>query len=117
MWRRRQSVRNTVYVGERVNGKAQVYVETSGRMRPLRHIVRHALTGVEWGYNGGGPADLALSTLAHALMDNNWDKRHAWALHQQFKNDVIVSLDPAGFRLPLADVMVWLGEHGWKERE
>lgn len=31
--------------------------------RPLPHIVRHSPTGMEMGYMGSGPADLALSVL------------------------------------------------------
>ena len=30
---------------------------------PLRHVVRHSPTGIEWGYGGSGPRDLALSVL------------------------------------------------------
>jgi hypothetical protein len=36
---------------------------------PLRHIVRHSPTGMTWGYEGSGPADLALSLLVDALGD------------------------------------------------
>jgi len=43
--------------------EVQVVVD-SGRLLPLEHVVRHSPTGMEWGYNGSGPADLALSIVA-----------------------------------------------------
>jgi hypothetical protein len=35
--------------------------------RPLRHIVRHSPTGMNFGYSGSGPADLALSILTDVV--------------------------------------------------
>lgn len=35
--------------------------------QPLLHVIRHSPTGVEWGYAGSGPADLARSMLLDAL--------------------------------------------------
>jgi len=35
--------------------------------RALPHIIRHSPTGMEWGYGGSGPADLARSILIDAL--------------------------------------------------
>lgn len=32
---------------------------------PLEHVVRHSPTGMEYGYGGSGPADLALSALTY----------------------------------------------------
>jgi len=33
----------------------------------LRHLIVHSPSGVNWGYNGSGPADLALAILADYL--------------------------------------------------
>ena len=34
---------------------------------PLPHVARHSPTGFSWGYNGSGPADLAVSLLVDAV--------------------------------------------------
>ena len=39
----------------------------SGDRYPLPHIKRHSPTGMSWGYEGSGPADLARSLLIDAL--------------------------------------------------
>lgn len=41
--------------------------KNAGTREPLRHIVKHSPTGMEWGYSGSGPADLARSLLIDAL--------------------------------------------------
>ncbi|MGH9373357.1 MAG: DUF6166 domain-containing protein, partial [Vicinamibacterales bacterium] len=48
-------------------GHAHVAVDHGGEMRPLAHFVRHSPAGMDWGYAGSGPADLARSLLAHFL--------------------------------------------------
>jgi hypothetical protein len=57
------------YVGRRDFDEVKVYVvteKTAGGLdrEPLKHLVLHSPTGMEWGYLGSGPADLALSILA-----------------------------------------------------
>ncbi len=56
------------YRGRRL-GKAEDLsgVEVTVNYRPLRHQFRHSPTGVEFGYGGSGPADLALSILWNFL--------------------------------------------------
>jgi len=61
--------------------------------------------GIEWGYGGSGPADLARSVL-HALAD----EPTADALYQRFKHEVIGRVPPAGGVLRAADVRKWV-EH------
>ncbi len=62
----------------------------------LTHVsfngLHHSPNGFSWGYAGSGPADLALSILAHTMKDTWPDRRKAWPLHQQFKLDVIAAL-------------------------
>jgi hypothetical protein len=63
----------------------------SGRLvplRPRRDLSNHSPDGFEWGYEGSGPAQLALAILADALGDD--DK--AVRCHQQFKRAVICVL-------------------------
>jgi len=56
-----------VYSGIRTKGlRSGVMISVGTSMTDihgLRHIVRHSPTGMEWGYAGSGPADLALSIL------------------------------------------------------
>lgn len=43
--------------------------QSAPRGRPLHHYVRHSPAGLDWGYAGNGPRDLARSLLADALGD------------------------------------------------
>jgi hypothetical protein len=55
-----------VYEGRRLNCEegtlSDVAITADGK--PLKHIVRHSPTGMNFSYGGSGPADLALSILA-----------------------------------------------------
>lgn len=47
-------------------GPVLVYAEfPGGRTEPVAHVNYHSPTGMEYGYAGSGPADMALSILAH----------------------------------------------------
>lgn len=52
-------------------------------------VVNHSPTGFCWGYNGSGPAQLALAI----LLDYLGDRERALSLYQEFKSDVISGLD------------------------
>ena len=67
------------------------------------HTARHSPTGIEWGYGGAGPADLALSVLLALVGD-----RAAGALYQRFKHEVIARVPEAGGVLRAADVRAWV---------
>lgn len=54
---------------DRGGEKLVIVVHESGAMERLTHHVRHSPTGIEWGYGGSGPADLARSLLIDALGD------------------------------------------------
>lgn len=81
-----------VYQGHRIGsggpGEVEVTVRTNDRPRPLRHVVLHSPTGMEWGYAGSGPADLALSILTDFL----GSRIKAERLHQWFKSRFIAGL-------------------------
>ena len=68
----------------------------------VAHAVRHSPDGIEWGYGGAGPADLARSVLL-ALTD----RVTADALSQRFKTEVVVRVPYAGGVLRAADVRAW----------
>jgi hypothetical protein len=81
------------YRGQRgPNDTALVYrVLPGGReelIDPRLDLFNHSPTGVEWGYYGSGPAQLALAIVADLLND---DER-AVRIHQQFKAQVIANL-------------------------
>lgn len=67
------------------------------------HVVRHSPTGIEWGYLGSGPSDLALSVLT-ALSD----ERAAGALYQRFKQEVVARVPEEGGVLRAAEVRAWV---------
>ena len=67
------------------------------------HAARHSPTGVEWGYGGSGPADLALSVLL-ALTD----EQTANALYHRFKHEVVAAVPEEGGVLRAADVRRWI---------
>ena len=98
------------YSGERINGCAEVQVKAEhgpyGSIGPFSLSLRldlgnHSPTGFEWGYGGSGPAQLALAILAHEFGDE-----FAQDNYQQFKSDVIVSLNNP-WTLTSQDLAVW----------
>ena len=70
---------------------------------PLHHVVRHSPTGIEWGYGGSGPSDLALSVLT-AVAGANQAERHYRALVA----DVITHVPRAGGLLRAERARAWL---------
>ena len=70
---------------------------------PLRHVVRHSPTGIEWGYGGSGPSDLALSVLT-AVAGADQAERHYRALVA----DVITRVPRSGGLLRAERALAWL---------
>lgn len=58
-------------------------------------LADHSPTDFEWGYEGSGPAQLALALLADALGDEN----RALALYPAFKEEVVAALPASAWRL------------------
>lgn len=87
------------YKGHRTAHGAFVYVvdeKDHKRALPLRlDLMNHSPTGFEWGYNGSGPAQLALAILADALDDD----KEALALYQLFKDTVIAPIRSAAWTM------------------
>ena len=97
----------------RINDEANVNV-------PHKHK-HHSPTGLEWGYGGSGPADLALNVLALMmpcfgddieanavkLADGSTVSREAWALHQQFKWDFLATMPHEGGMIPIDSIRAW----------
>jgi hypothetical protein len=108
------------YVGQRPLddeiGDCKVFVidTATGQSQPLRHVVHHSPAGLEWGYGGSGPADLALSILADYFGEQpTKDELYrgeckCWPPHQPFKWAFIGPADRAGFELTEAQIADWL---------
>ena len=83
------------YAGHHKAQGVRVTVTRSGRTKPLdpRYDLRnHSPTGFAWGYNGSGPAQLALAILTDYFGAKPGGKALAEALYQPFKFTVIVAL-------------------------
>jgi hypothetical protein len=94
----------TLYLGTRVLGKGTV-VTANGEMLPWRlDLANHSPTGLEWGYGGSGPAQLALALLAH----HTGDRKRALALYHRFKWAVIAGLDRDRWAMTGDEIDRWL---------
>jgi hypothetical protein len=96
------------YTGERVLSRAvvTVHVLTGAGVTSylLPHLVRHSPDGFNWGYLGGGPADLARSLLMDCLGADP-----APQLYQAFKERFIAGLpQDAGWQIDEAAIRQWL---------
>lgn len=90
-----------------------------GEMRcNVPHPYKHySPAGFGFGYDGSGPADLALNVLAILrpgrdvkLTDGTRISQLAWVLHQALKREFIGSMAKAGGEVPLAAIQQWIEE-------
>lgn len=85
-----------------------LYREIDGTPKAtVEHNIRHSPTGIEWGYHGSGPADLARSILL-AFTDESTANR----MYQRFKAEVIASVPRAGGVIRSTDVRAWIAANG-----
>ena len=81
-----------------------LYRDIDGTARAtVKHVVRHSPSGIEWGYHGSGPADLARSVLLAFT-----DEATAERLYQRFKAEIVALVPKAGGVIRAADVRAWL---------
>jgi len=66
----------------------------------------HSPTGFEWGYEGSGPAQLALAIMLEIV----GDVETAQLLYQSFKRDVIARLPEREWVLTEENCIRWLNE-------
>jgi hypothetical protein len=98
-----------VYAGTRVPfsaGGAVVMWSDGGKAHVLRKrldLANHSPDGFQWGYEGSGPAQLALALLANVLGDD----AKALRLYQSFKRAVIGRLDQDEWKMTAADIVDW----------
>lgn len=103
----------------------------------LRHLIVHSPTGMSWGYQGSGAADLALAVLADYLGEaaaipphDRYDhalasviqETGAWQLHQDFKRDFVAPLpQDRNVTIDGVDIAAWLEPRqdalDWEMRE
>jgi len=78
-----------IYAGQRLGNTATVRIADEGgkesRLDPRFDLMKHSPTGLEWGYEGSGPAQLALAILADATGDDLL----ALQTYQRFKREII----------------------------
>lgn len=87
-----------------------LYREIDGTARAtVEHAVRHSPTGIEWGYAGSGPADLARSILLGFTDEGTADR-----LYQRFKAEVVAAVPRGGGVIRASDVRAWLAAHAAK---
>src|SRR5262249_201909 len=67
----------------------------------------HSPTGLEWGYGGSGPQQLALALLCDALGDDE----AALALYTTYKWEVVAKLLSAGWEITRQEILNWAAEH------
>lgn len=87
-----------IYHGRRTEHGCAVDVEEDGEvflLNPRLDLRNHSPTGLEWGYSGSGPAQLALALAADATGD---DER-AQHVYQRLKFKVVGSLPHEGWIL------------------
>lgn len=99
-----------IFAGHRENGTAVVRVD-GGEELPVRTDLWNHSPEFQWGYSGSGPAQLALAILARCCGD---DIAGTPGLHQDFKADVIASMDAESWSIDSAFVKAWVVE--WEAR-
>lgn len=67
-------------------------------LNPIRSLrkINHSPSGFAWGYNGSGPAQLALAILLELIPED-----HALEYYQSFKDSCIAALPQTDFELIL----------------
>jgi hypothetical protein len=102
-------MQEVVYVGLRWGGIARVHRLAVGErdvgLLPVRLDLRnHSPDGLEWGYSGSGPAQLALALLVDAIVD----VALSLAIYQEYKRGVVAGLPRAGWSLTRSEVLFWV---------
>jgi len=85
-------------------------VAVNGQPLDLRlDVVNHNPTGFEWGFEGSGPAHLALAILTDYLGAER--KEVALFFYQKYKDEVVSVLPSSSWELTEEEVRVWLNRN------
>ena len=110
-----------IYRGE-PGGFVKVFLP-DGKSRPLRHVKYHSPSGLSWGYQGSGPADLALSLLCDVLGERPSEKQiyhgdcKAYPHHQDFKREFVAGWEfNEAFEIDSDTITGWLKQRGVEVR-
>jgi hypothetical protein len=117
---RTKTATKKLYRGDPTGEVRVVYLSDRHRgSRPLRHIVLHSPAGIAWGYEGSGPADLALSILCDVLGERPTPKQlmygqfKAQPHYQAFKRQFVAGWEMGKpFDVDSEAVIVWLRNRG-----
>lgn len=93
------------YKGRRIPGKCLVVKNNGQMLRMCCDIVNHSPTGPEWGYEGSGPAQLALAL----LLDYFGDEKLPFVqdVYQHFKRDIIAELPKDEWTITAQTIESW----------
>ncbi len=80
-------------------------VTADGQPLDMRMDLRKHSDRPEWGYAGGGPAQLALALLADAVGDEI-----AMEKHQKFKRAIVAGFEHEGWILTQAEIRSWIAQ-------
>jgi hypothetical protein len=116
-----------IYRGVRISGSGMAEIKVVQLIRfknrsnlvpsgaPLRHCILHSPTGMEWGYGGSGPADLALSILCDYFeekpspADIRTGNFSAFPFYQDFKWSYIASIpENESWEITEAEIDQWI---------
>lgn len=73
-------------------------------LEPSLEVWRYSPAGFEWGFQGSGPAQLALAL----LLDHTGDREAAQTHHQRFKTDVVARWRGKEWALEPREIDAWL---------
>ena len=97
---------SSIVDGESCNINALVLKVVNGHETPIDwrlKEVNHSPTGLEWGYGGSGPAQLAWCLLREAGLT----RPQTQLLYQQFKAEVVSRFNNSGFEITKKDILQW----------
>lgn len=84
---------------------AKVYVKGKS-LAPRRNWRNHSPLGFEWGYEGSGPAQLALAMLGHVF-----DKAFALDHYQCFKREKLAQIEADEWYMEFDELREWRKHH------
>lgn len=91
-----------IYRGVRTSAGCRVTADDNP-LQQRQDVRNHSPDGFEWGYEGSGPAQLAL-----AILCNEFDEKVAMQHYQAFKREVVGKFDRDRFELTSAGIRDWL---------